>query len=79
MLKLIVIEVKQEFVYGVGQGKKTEWWGIEILRKYMCFPEFGDERYAIQKIKTGMHGCVQLGAYNWWDVCLCVCVGGGGG
>ena len=42
-------------------------WGIGILREYMYFPVFWDERYAIQKIKTGMHGCVQLDACNWWD------------
>ena len=48
-------------------------WGIGILREYMYFPVFWDERYAIQKIKTGMHGCVQLDACNWLDV------GGGGG
>ena len=42
-------------------------WGIGILREYMCFPVFLDERYVIQKIKTGMHGCVQLDACNWWD------------
>ena len=35
----------------------------------MCYPEFWYERYANQKIKTGMHGCVQLGSCNWWDVC----------
>ena len=33
----------------------------------MYFPVFWDERYAIQKIKTGMHGCVQLDTCNWWD------------
>ena len=33
----------------------------------MYIPVFWDERYAIQKIKTGMHGCVQLDACNWWD------------
>ena len=31
---------------------------IGILRNYMYFPVFGEEIYAIQKIKTGMHGCV---------------------
>ena len=46
-------------------GKKG--WGIGILREYMYFPVFWDERYAIKKIKTGMHGCVQLDACNWWD------------
>ena len=35
-------------------------WGIGILR-------FLGERYAIQKIKSGMHGCAQLDACNWWD------------
>ena len=35
----------------------------------MYFPVFWDERDVIQKIKTGMHGCVKLDAYN----------GGGGG
>ena len=33
----------------------------------MCFPEFGDERYAIPKLKTGMHGCVQRSTCNWWE------------
>ena len=33
----------------------------------MYFPVFWDERYAIEKIKTGMHGCVQLDTCNWWD------------
>ena len=42
-------------------------WGIGILREYMYFPVFWDERYAIQKIKTGMHGCVQLDACNCRD------------
>ena len=42
-------------------------WGIGILREYMYFSVFWDERYAIQKIKTGMHGCVQLDECNWWD------------
>ena len=46
---------------------RKEGWGIRILREYMYFPVFWDERYAIQKIKTGMHGCVQLDACNWWD------------
>ena len=50
-------------------------WGTGILREYMYFPVFWDERYAIQKIKTGMHGCVQLDAFNWWDGGR----GGGGG
>ena len=50
-------------------------WGIGILREYMYFPVFWDERYAIQKIKTDMHGCVQLDACNWWDGGLRVHVG----
>ena len=50
-------------------------WGIGILREYMFFPVFWDERYAIQKIKTDMHGCVQLDACNWWDGGLRVHVG----
>ena len=29
---------------------------IGILRKYMYFAVFGGDRYAIQKIKTGMRG-----------------------
>ena len=33
----------------------------------MYFSVFWDERYAIQKIKTSMDGCVQLDACNWWD------------
>ena len=33
----------------------------------MYFPVFWDERYAIRKIKMGMHGCVQLDTCNWWD------------
>ena len=39
-------------------------WGIGMLREYMHFPVFWDERYAIQKIKTGIHSCVQLDACN---------------
>ena len=46
-------------------------WGIGILREYMYFPVVWDKRYAIRKIKTGMHGCEQLDACNWWE-------GGGG-
>ena len=42
-------------------------WGIGILREYMYFPVFRDKRYAIRKINTGMHGCVQLDACNWWE------------
>ena len=41
-------------------------WGI-ILRENMYFSVFWDERYAIQNIKTGMHGFVQLDACNWRD------------
>ena len=34
----------------------------------MHFPVFWDEVYAIKKkMKTGMHGCVQLDACDWWD------------
>ena len=29
-----------------------------ILRKYIYFPVFWEERYAIQILKTGMHDCV---------------------
>ena len=32
-------------------GKKG--WGIGILREYIYFPVFWDERYATQKIKNG--------------------------
>ena len=44
---------------------------IGIFRKYMDFPVFGEERYAIQKINTDIHGCVQLGwkiyVCSWWE------------
>ena len=33
----------------------------------MYFPVFLDERYAIKKIQTGKHGCVQLDACKWWE------------
>ena len=89
MLKLIMIEVKQGFVWGysgskildgcnkgvtyttpgerMGYTKKN----VGLFREYMYFPVFWDRRYAIRKIKTDMHGCVQLDACNW--------LGGGGG
>ena len=41
--------------------------GYRNLEKIYYFPVFWDERYAIQKIKTCIHGCVQLDACNWWD------------
>ena len=48
---------------------------LERIHVFPCFFFFWDERYAIQKIKTGMHGCVQLDACNWLDGGIRVHVG----
>ena len=73
-LKLIITDVKQGFVWGYSGSKilggctREERMGYRNLERiYMYFPVFWDERFAIQKIKTGMHGLVQLDACNWWD------------